>query len=63
MYCYNPLCLHEYNSTEYTCTVYRQQYTETKKLSNSKPCWYRIYNKNSNTKNGLKTDCSGLSTC
>ena len=38
-------------------------YTETKKFSNSKPCWYLIYNKNSNTINGLKTDCSSLSTC
>ena len=29
-------------------------YTETKKFSNSKPCWHLIYNKNSSTKNGLK---------
>ena len=37
-------------------------YTETKKFSNSKPCCYLIYDKNSITKNGLKTDCSGWST-
>ena len=38
-------------------------YTETKKFSNSKPCWYLIYNKNSSSKYGLKTDFSSLSTC
>ena len=38
-------------------------YTESKKSSNSKPSWHHIYNQNSRTKNGLKTDCSSLSTC
>ena len=37
--------------------------TETKKFSNSKPCWHLIYNKDSSTKNELKPDCSSLSTC
>ena len=34
-----------------------------KSLRNSEPCWHFIYNKKFSTKNGLKTDCSSLSTC
>ena len=55
------LCRKNYDSA--ACRQINKSYTDTKKVSNSKPCWYLIYNKTSSTKNGLKTDSSSLSTC
>ena len=43
--------------------LWRTCILKQKSLATQKPCWYLIHNKNFSTLNGLKTDCSSLSTC